>query len=108
MKILGVAILLVGLGLLIWARVAMGSAFTVRAKPKGLVTTGPYSRIRHPLYTFLDVALLGVVLIAGNWYLLLPLALLAAIHVWRSRYEETQLEAAFRDAYRQYRKRTWF
>ena len=106
--VMGAAIALVGLALLIWARVQMGSAFTVKAKPKGLVTTGLFSRIRHPLYVFLDVALLGVILIAGNEYLLLVWVLLAAVHVWRMGREETLLEEAFGEAYARYRDKTWF
>ena len=104
----GAAVLVGAVVLLIWTRVQLGDAFTVRAKPKGLVTGGPYSRIRHPMYVFLDVALLGVILIAGNEYLLAPWVLLVVIHVWRMRREETLLEEAFGDAYRQYRENTWF
>jgi len=104
----GAAILVTAVALLSWTRVQLGDAFTVKAKPKGLVTTGPYSRIRHPMYVFLDVALLGVILVAGNEYLLLVWVLLAAIHVWRARREETLLEEAFGEAYKQYRERTWF
>lgn len=106
--VVGAAILVVAAALLIWTRVQLGSAFTVRAKPKGLVTAGPYSRIRHPMYVFLDLALLGVILVAGNGYLLLVWVLLAVLHVWRARREETLLEEAFGEAYKQYRDRTWF
>ena len=106
--VIGAAILLTAVALLIWARVQLGGAFTVRAKPKGLVTRGLYSRISHPLYVFLDVALLGVILVAGNEYLLLVWILLAVLHVWRARREETLLEEAFGEAYRQYYEHTWF
>ena len=106
--VIGAAILLTAVALLIWARVQLGDAFTVRAKPKGLVTSGLYSRIRHPLYVFLDVALLGVILIAGNEYLLLVWVLLAVLHVWRAKREETLLEEAFGESYRQYYENTWF
>ena len=45
---------LLGLGLMIWARVAFGRrSFHLAANPTdgGLVTTGPYRFIRHPIYT---------------------------------------------------------
>ena len=106
--IIGGATVVAMVGLLGWARVTMGAAFTVKAKPKGLVTGGPYSRIRHPLYVFLDLALLGVILISRNAFLLSPWILLAVIHVWRAGREETLLEEAFGEQYRQYRARSWF
>src|SRR5438046_1075916 len=41
-------------GLMVWARVAFGRrSFHANATPTagGLVTSGPYRRIRHPIYT---------------------------------------------------------
>jgi protein-S-isoprenylcysteine O-methyltransferase Ste14 len=104
----GAVILLAATSLLSWTLVQMGDAFTVKAEPKGLVTTGPYARIRHPMYVFLDVGLLGAVLVSGHAYWLIPWVLLALVQIWRARREEALLEEAFGDAYRRYKAGTWF
>lgn len=49
-----IAVQLVALGLMLWARLSFGRrSFNVAATPTAgvLVTTGPYRYIRHPIYT---------------------------------------------------------
>jgi len=64
--------------------------------------------VPHPLYAFLDVALLGLVIaLRIPWLVLVWLALVGA-HAWAARREAKVLEAAFGNAYRHYRARTWW
>ena len=59
---------LTAVALMIWARVTFGRrSFHAVANPTegGLVTTGPYRHIRHPIYT--AVCLFTVAAVAGNW-----------------------------------------
>ena len=54
--------------LMIWARITFGRrSFHVAANPTegGLVTTGPYRHIRHPIYT--GMCLFTAVGAAGHW-----------------------------------------
>jgi protein-S-isoprenylcysteine O-methyltransferase Ste14 len=54
--------------LMVWARVTFGRrSFHAVANPTegGLVATGPYRHIRHPIYT--AVCLFTVAAVAGNW-----------------------------------------
>jgi protein-S-isoprenylcysteine O-methyltransferase Ste14 len=90
------------------ARRQLGRAFAFTPQAKGLVTTGLYARIPHPMYLFLDLALLGGVTILRQVWLLAPWAALVAAQVLQARREATILEHAFGDAYRDYRKRTWW
>jgi protein-S-isoprenylcysteine O-methyltransferase Ste14 len=102
------ALVLVGVPLMALARVQIGSAFAVAPKAKALVTHGLYAKIPHPLYVFLDVALLGVVIALRQPWLVAPWLALVALHAWAARREARVLERAFGDAYRQYRAKTWW
>jgi len=106
-RALGYVLLITGIVMLTIARFNLGNSFSVEAKAKELVTTGVYSKIRHPVYVFSAVALAGAALVADQlllWILLIPLA---AIQIRRARKEEAVLEAAFGERYREYRRNTW-
>ena len=72
------------------------------------MTTGIYARIRNPIYVFGTVMVAGFVLIVHRpigWLFVLLMIVMQAI---RARREAGVLEAAFGDAYREYRRSTWF
>jgi protein-S-isoprenylcysteine O-methyltransferase Ste14 len=104
----GGALVLAGVPLMILARIQLGKAFSLGPKATTLVTHGLYSKIPHPLFVFLDVALLGVVIALRQPWLVAPWLSLVAAHAWAARRESRVLEHAFGDAYRQYRSRTWW
>ena len=106
--VVGAALILVGLPLLAAGRRQLGSAFSMAPRAKGLVTSGLYSKIPHPMYVFLDMALLGGIVVLRQPWLLVVWCGLVAIQVWQARREAKVLEQAFGDAYRQYRARTWW
>ncbi len=103
----GVAILLPALTLWTWARVTLGAAFTGRAEARTLVTWGPYARLRHPIYLSAELVSAGTMIFIGQFWLLLLAVVSIPVQGWRARREERVLEAAFGDAYRDYRRRTW-
>jgi protein-S-isoprenylcysteine O-methyltransferase Ste14 len=106
--ILGALIAVVSVVLMLVARVQLGKAFSVTPQAKALVTTGFYSRIRHPMYVFLDLALLGLALATGWWYMLVPLAIVVPLQIVNARREARVLSEKFGAAYAEYRRRTWF
>ena len=107
-RIAGISIAAPSLLMLVIARLQLGSAFSVKAKASTLVTTGLYSRIRNPIYVFAALMIVGIILFAGQLWWLLSFAVLIPMQVYRSRKEAQVLEERFGDAYREYRKKTWF
>jgi protein-S-isoprenylcysteine O-methyltransferase Ste14 len=105
--IIGVISGIFGLVMLISSRVNLGKSFTVKTEARPLVTTGIYSKIQHPLYTFLDVLLAAIIIITGLPFLLIFWIILAAIHIIQMRREEKVLAAAHGDIYQTYRSSTW-
>ena len=99
---------MIGLGGVILARYTLGRSFSVTAKATALVTRGIYSRIRNPIYISGEIFLAGLVLILWRLDLLIILLVIAPVQIIRARREAAVLEAKFGDAYREYRKRTWF
>ena len=104
----GGAFILASVPLMALARVQLGKAFSVAPKATTLVTHGLYSKVPHPLFVFLDLALLGAVIALRQTWLVGPWLALVALHAWAARREARVLESAFGDAYRQYRARTWW
>jgi protein-S-isoprenylcysteine O-methyltransferase Ste14 len=90
------------------AHVQLGSSFSVSAQARNLVTTGLYSRIRNPIYLFGGLLIVGVVLFLEHPRYLLIFLVLVPLQLVRIRREERVLEEKFGDAYRQYKKGTWF
>lgn len=108
MRIAGLALTIPSFVLFALARLQLGEAFSVRAKATTLVTTGIYSRIRNPIYFFGALTIAGVILWAGRPWLLLCLAVLVPLQIYRSRKEARVLEEKFGPAYLEYKRKTWF
>jgi protein-S-isoprenylcysteine O-methyltransferase Ste14 len=107
-QIAGLAIFIPAFVLFLLARLQLGAAFSVRAKASSLVTSGLYARIRHPIYVFGAMMIIGFVLVMQRpWWLLIFVPVIP-IQVIRVRKEEQVLEATFGDEYREYKRKTWF
>lgn len=90
------------------AHVQLGSSFSVSAQARCLVTTGLYSRIRNPIYLFGGLLIVGAFLFLEQPRYLLIFLVLIPLQLVRMRQEARVLEEKFGDAYRQYKKSTWF
>lgn len=107
-RYLGTVLAVLGISLVALARYQLGRSFSVKAEAHHLVTTGLYSKIRNPIYVFGMVMLTGLTLVAQRPVLWIALAAVAVAQSFRARREAQVLEAAFGDAYREYRCKTWF
>jgi protein-S-isoprenylcysteine O-methyltransferase Ste14 len=104
----GLAVFVLGLAVAIWARVYLGRNWGMPMTEKvdpDLVTTGPYSRIRHPIYSGIILAMIGTT-IAVSLYWLVAVVLLGVYFVFSAFMEERFMVARFPDSYPQYKRST--
>lgn len=105
----GTGVLLAGLGVTVWARAYLGGNWsgTVTIK-RGheLVRTGPYRRVRHPIYSGLLAAILGCTVALGEWRGLLAFGIIFAALHFKLRREERWMTERFGHQYQAYRRET--
>lgn len=106
--IIGIALGVPSIILLITTRVTLGKSFAAMPKAKALVTRGVYSKILHPMYLFIDLLFISIIIITGIPLILIALAILFTAQVIRSQREEKILLEAFGAQYKDYKARTWF
>ena len=105
---LGFFLTIAGLAFACWARVILGrnwSGVVQLKKDHELIVRGPYSIVRHPIYTGLLLAFLGTALAIGAWRGLIATAIVA-VSFWRKlRMEERWLCELFGEQYADYMRR---
>jgi protein-S-isoprenylcysteine O-methyltransferase Ste14 len=105
----GVGLFGLGIGLLTWTLGALGRNLTdtvVTRRTHTLVTHGPYHWVRHPFYDAMALLILGIALIAANWFVLVAGTVVFVLLTVRCRTEEALLLARFGESYHAYRQRT--
>lgn len=116
LQIAGAVILLVSVGVGVWAAGQMGWARLLFAAalfppgqgaeennvPQRLVVRGPYRYVRNPLYDTDMTLILGTALLTQNWGLVLLLAAYIAQLALQLPLEERELRARFGEPYRRY------
>lgn len=104
-SLVSISLVLLGTTGAVFSLSYLGRSFSVMPQARGLVTTGPYRFVRHPLYLAEQIAVLGVMLQrAMPWSLVIAAASLAA-QFPRMHYEERVLGETF-PSYRDYARRT--
>jgi protein-S-isoprenylcysteine O-methyltransferase Ste14 len=106
--ILGSAIAVPAFVLWLLAKLQLGASFTGKAEARTLVTHGLYSRIRHPIYFFASLALVGTAFCLRSVYFSVYVGITIAIQLWRIHRENRVLHEKFGQRYREYRQKTWF
>jgi protein-S-isoprenylcysteine O-methyltransferase Ste14 len=106
----GSLLAIAGAALVVTCRGELGAAwsFAPKADPStGLITSGPYRFVRHPIYLGLALLALGQAVAFGSWPALF-IALLGIFPTlaWRAHLEEKLLSRTFGETYELYRQRT--
>jgi protein-S-isoprenylcysteine O-methyltransferase Ste14 len=107
LRILGAVLAIAGYSMFVTARLQLGKSFSVTPQAKELVTGGLYSRIRNPIYVFVDVMIFGSILALHLYWLFAIYPLLVVMHVFRARREGKVLQEKFGQAYLDYCNQTW-
>jgi protein-S-isoprenylcysteine O-methyltransferase Ste14 len=107
-RTIGAALLVAGIAGIAAARYQLGRSFALKPEAHQLVTRGIYSKIRNPIYVFGCIAIAGLVLVLHRPILWLLVVAVVVMQALRAHREAQVLEAAFGDAYREYRRKTWF
>lgn len=110
LQILGIIIGAAALLLFIWVHRHLGKNFSINLKvysEQQLVYTGPYSRVRHPMYTAFYMLHIAAFLLTANWFIGVTwIAGLTVIIFLRIGREEKMMLEIFGDRYMVYMERT--
>jgi protein-S-isoprenylcysteine O-methyltransferase Ste14 len=104
-QVLGLPALLLGLGFSTWAMVSnryFSSVVRIQSeRGHQVISSGPYSFVRHPGYAAAVLGEFGTALMLGSAWALVPVALLSALYVLRTALEDRTLQAEL-PGYRDY------
>lgn len=95
---LGFAFALAGLAVAIWARISLGQYWSDKIVLKvdhHLVRSGPYARMRHPIYSGVLLGVAGSALVVDEWRGVLAFLLLLTNYIVKASREDTILAEAF-------------
>lgn len=108
---LGLAMLLTGIILRVWAIQILGKHFTATVKvidKHELIRSGPYKIVRHPSYLGALIAITGCPLFLNNFYsVFFCFFAMMVAYYFRINVEEKALTYRFGSEYEQYRKNTY-
>jgi protein-S-isoprenylcysteine O-methyltransferase Ste14 len=111
LAVTGVALTWAGIALALWARWHLGQYWSARITIKEdhkLIRTGPYARLRHPIYSGLDLAAIGSALAIDRWRCVVGVCLIVLGYWVKARKEETMLTAQFGADFEEHCRHTGF
>ena len=94
-----------GLAYSVWGLAYLRRSFSIIPEARRLVTGGPYSLSRHPVYLGEITTAIGVNLATGGWLTAIAIGYFIGCELLRIRWEERILSATFPDEYPAYARR---
>lgn len=107
----GVVLTWAGIAMALWARWHLGQYWSARITIKEdhkLIRTGPYARLRHPIYSGLDLAVIGSALAIDEWRCVVGVCLIILGYWIKARREEAMLTAQFGADFQEHCRHTGF
>ncbi|MBV9171211.1 MAG: isoprenylcysteine carboxylmethyltransferase family protein, partial [Chloroflexi bacterium] len=98
-------IVMLGTVFSIWSLATLGRNFGIFPEVRGLVRSGPYHLVRHPIYVGEIVSGFGVIVIRPSVFIAAIFILFVILQYWRTVFEERALSGAFPSEYPSYRVR---
>lgn len=111
LAVTGVALTWAGIALALWARWHLGQYWSARITIKEdhkLIRTGPYARLRHPIYSGLDLAAIGSALAIDRWRCVVGICLIILGYWIKARKEEAMLTKQFGAEFEEHCRHTGF
>ncbi|GAA4109750.1 hypothetical protein GCM10022415_03090 [Knoellia locipacati] len=87
----GTALIVVGVGLSVWALLHLRTNISVVPQSRGLASEGPYRFFRHPLYVFEYISAIGLAIVNGGGWAWVVVAIIGVLQILRARWEEQLL-----------------
>ncbi len=84
----------------------LGSSFAIMPEARRLVTSGPYSVVRHPLYVVEAIIMLGAIFEFQQPWAFLIWVVVILLQLWRTVFEERILLKQYPE-YAEYQQQTW-
>ena len=100
-----------GMGVALWSRIVLGRYWSdkvILQTEHRLIRGGPYSCMRHPLYSGVLLAVVGTALVVGEWRGLVSFAVLLANYAIKAKREERILAERFGADFAVHAARTGF
>ncbi len=111
LNVTGVALTWAGIALALWARWHLGQYWSARITIKEdhkLIRTGPYARLRHPIYSGVDLAAIGSALAIDRWRCVVGVCLIILGYWIKAKREEAMLTAQFGAEFKEHCSHTGF
>ena len=109
-RIFGIIFNILGLLFLAWIHRSLGQHWSMMlnlGEEHKLVTTGPYAKIRHPMYTYFYILSISIALISANLFVgIFGIAAWTLLYIVRIGDEEAMLLEEFGEEYQEYMNRT--
>jgi protein-S-isoprenylcysteine O-methyltransferase Ste14 len=105
LQVVGVIVLILT-GIVIWWVMSVNYFLSRYARIQDdrgqqVITDGPYRYVRHPMYAVLVPFMLGIGLVLGSWWALVPGGLIGVLYVVRTALEDRMLQEEL-PGYREY------
>ena len=102
---------LAGMAIAVWARISLGQYWSDKIVLKvdhRLIRSGPYARMRHPIYSGVLLGIAGTAVVVNQWRGVLAFVLLFTNYLIKAKREENILAAAFPEEFADHKSRAGF